>query len=463
MRKNITTDSDIYKFPKFKTAHPDLEGVYSYGEPRIGARYKEICFFGMSMIIQDHFMQRVTESLIKEGEERIAKRVGFDNMFNRGVWEKVKDLGYLPIRIMAAPEGKIVETGNVCFTIQETQPFFAPMVQFLESSLMHVWYPTEIASRAYHIKKGVLPTFLKSCDNGNTSIGFAVNDFGYRGATCHEAAGRGGAGHLVHFTGSDNEAAMTALIDYYNCHERLMSVWATEHSDALSFGPNNELDYVKHQLKNSDPDQIVSIVTDCFDQDNFFLNVACHPEIVDIVKGRQGKVMWRPDRGVPLVNVCKYSDILGATYGFHMNTKGYKSLDNGVGILQGDGMNEDSIPELYTEYIKTGWAADNVFTGSGGGLLQADVARDNQRWAIKPSHMIKAGIGYDVFKSGSGDVGKESKSGYLKLQKNMTIQSSKESPEQFDGYMDELEVVFEDGAFKRQDFSEIIKRARPQI
>lgn len=456
MRKNVVIDSDIYKFAHFKSINPKLTGIYSYGEPRIGAKYRELCFFGMGIIIQDHFMQRVTETMIKEGEQRLAKRVGNYNMFGTEIWRKVENLGYLPIRIKALPEGTIADTANVFFTVEATKDWFAPMAQFLEGTLMHVWYPTEIASRSYHIKKGIKPIFQKTCDNLMT-LDVALNDFGYRGATCHEAAARGGAGHLVSFKGSDNEPAMTILEDYYNCSERLLSVWATEHSDAMSF--DNELDYVKHQLQTAHPDQIVSIVTDLKDQDNFFMHIACHPEIVEMVKQRNGRVVWRPDTGNPLTNVCKYSDILAATYGFTMNSKGYKVLSNNVGIIQGDGMNENSIVELYTEYIKTGWAADNVVTGSGGGLLQADATRDSNRWAIKPSYMEIDGVGVNVSKTPKSDPTKTSKSGKLKNHYNSTVQSSTVTNEIFEGYIDNMEVVYENGAYKRENFDNIVSRA----
>lgn len=458
MRKNITVDTDIYKLSHWKGLHPAVDGMYSYGEPRIGSKYEYLCWFGLQMIIEDHFLQKVTEELIKEGERRAKMRIGFDDMFNREAWERVKTLGYLPIEIKSAPEGSIIHTNNVMFTFEATEKWFAKTSQLLESTLMHVWYPTEISSRAYHIKKGIKPIFEQTCDNLNT-LPFAVNDFGYRGATCHEAAARGGAGFLIHFLGSDNEPAMTAIEDYYGVEERLLSVWATEHSVALSFGPNHELDYVKHQLTESHPAQTVSIVIDAYDQDNFIQNVACHPEIVEMVKARPGRVVWRPDTGIPLTNMCRYSDVLGATYGFEINTKGYKVLKNNVGLIQGDGMNEHSIVELYRDYVKTGWAADNIVTGSGGGLLQVDASRDSNRWAIKPSYMEKNGVGENVFKMPKSDPSKASKSGKLKLHFDSTIQSSKHTDAQFNGYMDQLNTVYRNGVFHKDNFKNIVDRA----
>lgn len=460
MRKNITTDTDIYKFTHWKAVPEDMDGIYSYGEPRVGAKYKELCYIGLQMILMDHFQQRVTETMIKEGERRAKMRLGFDSMYATEIWDKVRKLGYLPIRIKSVPEGTVVPVGNVMFTFEATEKWFAKVAQSLESTLMHVWYPTEISSRAFQIKKNIFPAFVKSTEKPFESIQFAVNDFGYRGATCHEAAARAGAAFLAHFAGSDNEPAMTALADYYGCDDRLKSVWATEHSVALAWGKEFELDYVKHQLTNSDPSQIVSIVADTKDQDAFFREIACHPEVVELVKQRSGRVVWRPDSDVPLTNVIKYSDVLGSTYGFTMNSKGYKLLKENVGLIQGDGMDEVSIPELFNEYIKTGWSADNVVTGSGGGLLQVDASRDSNRWAIKPSQISRNGKWTDVSKTPKSDPTKTSKSGRLKLHNTMTgyhtIQSDKETEAQFAGYADSLETVFENGALEKTNFDKIL-------
>ena len=141
--------------------------------------------------------------------------------------------------------------------------------------------------RAMNMKNSIKPFFDKSSDVGDFVLPVAVNDFGYRGAHCWESAGRGGAAFMLHFAGSDNNVAARALHHYYDYPDRLKSVWATEHSVALSFGLEHELDYAIHQLTTARPDQIVSIVTDTKDQDAFFKNVACHPDVIKLVKKEQ--------------------------------------------------------------------------------------------------------------------------------------------------------------------------------
>lgn len=468
MRKNIAKDHDAYKV----THHlQDVEGVvrkYAYGEPRAGGKYPKICYFGSSMIIQDHFLQPVTNEMIDEAQEDALNEFGTNDYFNRPVWEKVRDLGYLPIIIKAVPEGTILKESNVCFTIDSTEKWFAGHVVGLETLLMHTWYPTTIATRSMYIKNNIKPFFEKSSDFTEFVLPVAVNDFGMRGATGHEAAGRGGAAHLVHFAGSDNKIAMTALRDYYNLKDRLKSVWATEHSIATSYGPGQgEIDYMTAQLVRAPKDKIISVVIDSYDSDNFIQNVAGNADIKKLIQERSGRVVFRPDSGDPKTNVIKYLDMLGGIFGYSINNKGYKVLHDNVGLIQGDGMDEVTIPELFGEIVKLGWAADNVVTGSGGGLLQADATRDTSRWAIKASYGEKLVDGkivpFNIQKSPKTDPTKVSKTGLLKLHPSMgifnTLSSTQMARHQFDSYVDALETVYENGQFKKTDFQDIIKRA----
>lgn len=460
MRKNLIIDTDAYKMTHWLGYPENLNKLYSYAESRIGSKYPRVLFFGLSMIIQDHLLQPVTDQMIEEARLDCLNTFGTDKYFNIEVWRKVKKLGYLPIKIKAAPEGTIVDVDNVLFTIESTEDWFAKTANSIEGTLMHTWYPTTVATRAMGILENIKPAFEKSSMIGDIILPVAVNDFGYRGATCHEAAARGGAGFLLSFIGSDNMAASRALKDYYRYSGRGKSVWATEHSVATSFGLKfeDEIDYLYHQLTKSDPSQIISIVIDSNDADNFISAVACSPDIMKLIKERTGRVVFRPDRGVPLRNMVIYSDMLSAKFGFDMNEKGYKIIKDNVGLLQGDGMDEISIPQLYNEYIKTGYAADNFITGSGGGLLQIDINRDTQRFAIKASYGEREGKPIDICKSGTGDITKASKSGKLKLHRPNSTYTSKDP--QFEGYTDLLETVYKNGQFKKVDFEDILSNMK---
>ena len=465
MKRNIIIDTDSYKRVHWLQEKPGMTHRYVYGEPRKGGLYPEISFFGLQMIALDHFLQSITNEMIEEAEWRSQTTFGTTKYFNKEVWEKIRDLGFLPIKLMSAPEGSKIGEGNVCYTLESTRDWFTGTVNALEPLLMHTWYPTAVATRSMRIKEQLKPLFKKSSMVPDIAILYAVNDFGLRGATCHEAAARGGAGHLLHFKGSDNEPAQSALFNHYANRDRLQSVWATEHSIALSYGLTdlNEKEYLIHQLKNSEPHLIISVVIDTKDSDNFMQNIVGDQEIIDLIKAREGRVVFRPDSGDPLTNILRYSDVLASIFGFHINDKTYRVIDHNVGLIQGDGMDEHSIPQLYEDYLKAHWSADNLVTGSGGGLLQVGLSRDTNRWAIKPSYGIINGEEINMQKTPKTDPTKASKAGKLKLHQTshgfITISSAKETPAMFTGYTDSLRVLLEDGKFYPDSFENILKRA----
>lgn len=58
--------------------------------------------------------------------------------------------------------------------------------------------------------------------------------------------------------------------------------------------------------------------------------------------------------------------ILYAKFGGFVNEKGFKVLDKHVRIIQGDGVNMQSIKEIVSLTERLGFAADNLTFGSGG-------------------------------------------------------------------------------------------------
>lgn len=418
-------------------------------------------------IVKNYFLPFFTKDDIEEGYEESLSCFGDPSYFPKEIWEKVLHLGYYPIKIKAVKEGSVVPTSNVLLTIESTEPWFANMISHFEDWLMWCWYSTAVATRAYNIRKALIPSFEKS--QVNPYYGFAVNDFGYRGAKFNEAACYGGAGFLTFFDGTDNLASRKFIKDYYSTPGIGQSVWATEHSVATVWGPGQgEFDYIKAQLTRSKPGSIISIVIDSYDADNFIRNVVGNPEIKQTIIDRPGRVVLRPDSGDPFENVCKYSEMLGNIFGYSLNGKGYKVLNHNVGIIQGDGMTENSIPRLFNDYIKTGWSTENVITGSGGGLLTEGLTRDTDRWAIKACVAEIDNKEIEVRKTPKTDMSKRSKGGRLKLHKTrngfMTIESSNTPPALFEGYTDELEVVYDNGQLMRdQTFNDIRKIANSYL
>jgi nicotinamide phosphoribosyltransferase len=65
----------------------------------------------------------ITAQKIKEAKEFCAKHFGYDH-FNEKGWNHIleKHKGFLPIKIKAVPEGSVIPTHNVLFSVENTDP-----------------------------------------------------------------------------------------------------------------------------------------------------------------------------------------------------------------------------------------------------------------------------------------------------------------------------------------------------
>jgi nicotinamide phosphoribosyltransferase len=180
---------------------------------------------------------------------------------------------------------------------------------------------------------------------------------------------------------------------------------------------------------------------------------------------RDGTLVIRPDSGDPLFTLLRVFDILMEKFGFSVNEKGYKVLPPQVRVLQGDGINFQTIQTIYSGLKVNGISAENLVLGMGGALLQK-LDRDTQNFAFKCSYAEINGRGIDVQKhpielDHHGDLVrsfKQSKAGRLKLIR--TEKSYKTVREnEFPGYKNEMITVFENGKILREyNFEEIRNR-----
>lgn len=214
----------------------------------------------------------------------------------------------------------------------------------------------------------------------------------------------------------------------------------------------NELAYIKQMLKFlDDGNQYVAIVGDAYDIFNFAeLLGSIKSEIIERTKG--GKfVILRPDSGDPLEINQKLIRILSDKFGYTINDKGYKVLNN-VRLIQGDGVNESTIRTILGNFMIHGWSADNISFGMGGALLQ-QLDRDTQKFAMKCSSICVNGKWVPVQKDPITDPGKKSKAGRVTLYQD---RDGKFSSGVEDWPKSALETVFENGKLiKEYTFNEV--------
>ena len=140
MKFNPTIATDAYKVTHWLQRPNGITHFYSYGEPREGGQHDAVCFFGLQYDIKEYFMRKVTQEDIDEGFEESLSCFGFDHYYPKHIWEKVRDLGYFPLRIKAVKEGTVLPTSNVFYTIESTEPWFADMVSHFEDWLWRSLY-----------------------------------------------------------------------------------------------------------------------------------------------------------------------------------------------------------------------------------------------------------------------------------------------------------------------------------
>jgi len=443
---NLILATDSYKLTHWKQYPEGTEHVYSYFESRVGARYPYTVFFGLQHLLRGLTGEVVTDEHLQEAQQLASKHFGSDDMINTEGWEHIINWhdGKLPLLIRAVPEGMAIPTGNVLMTVENTDPECYWLTNAIESYLTHLWYPCTVATLSREVKI-MLKKALEDTGSSLNGLPFMLHDFGYRGATTHDAAAIGGAAHLVNFLGTDTLPAIQLLRDSY--HEELgSSVPATEHSVMTALGPEGEDDMISHILEQY-PSGPLSIVVDSYNVYDCVYNICARKK--EIMQREGGPVVIRPDsvtdaHKTPGELVTWILQTLGDAFGGTSNGK-RTVLDPHVRVLWGDGLTPADIQQILDVTAEAGWAAENLVFGMGGGLLQK-LNRDTQRFAFKCSAQKREGEWHPVYKEPLGS-DKTSKAGRLKLTIRRGVLAT--LAEGADG-INYLLKLFEDGKLERQ-------------
>jgi len=440
---NLLLLTDSYKVTHWKQYPPDTERVYSYFESR-GGTFRKVLFFGLQYFLKEYLEKGFTQADIDEADGYFKSHFGTPDLFNRQGWESMlkKYGGKLPVRIKAVPEGTRVPVSNVLMTIENTDPEFPWLTNYLETLLVQTWYPTTVATQSYEIKQVIRKLLEKTGDPDG--LPFKLHNFGLRGVSSVESAGLGGVAHLVNFMGTDTLNALVFAKKYYGHDAPAFSIPASEHSTITSWGKDNEVYAMDNMLEQYKDCPLIACVSDSYD-----IYKACEElwggKLKDKVMGRNGCLVIRPDSGDPATVILKILGILYEKFGGIINDKGYKVLDPHVRIIQGDGVNYDSICEILSAMEAEGYSADNIAFGMGGALLQR-LDRDTQSFAFKCASITIDGVEKPVFKEPVTDKGKASKDGRMKLIfYNDHLRTVKEHHQG----TDILETVFENGYVTR--------------
>ncbi len=409
---NIILNTDSYKASHWLQYPPGTTSMFSYIESR-GGKHDRTVFFGLQYIIKRYLTGRVvTMDMVHEAKAFYEKH---GVPFNYAGWSYIADEldGRLPVRIRAVPEGSVVPTSNILVSIESTDPKVFWIASWLETMLLRVWYPINVATTSYFCKQTILDYLEKTADDPAGEIAFKLHDFGARGVSSHESAAIGGAAHLVNFMGSDTVIGVNLANEYYKSDMAAFSIPAAEHSTITSWGREHEVDAYRNMIKQyAKPGALVAVVSDSY---NIYeaIDKLWGGELQQEVVNSGATLVIRPDSGDPATVVLKCLQLLDARFGHTWNNKRFKVL-NHVRVIQGDGITEDEIGVILRTVTDAGYSASNVAFGMGGGLLQQH-NRDTHKFAMKCSSVTVNGKSVDVFKDPIDDHGKGSKKGRLDL------------------------------------------------
>ncbi|MCK5020135.1 MAG: nicotinate phosphoribosyltransferase [Candidatus Peribacteraceae bacterium] len=414
MNTNLILNSDSYKASHWLQYPEGSEYIFYYVESR-GGKWDDVTMFGLQGTIKEYLTTQITTEMIDQAEKFI---LAHGEPFNREGWEYiVNELdGYLPLEIRAIPEGLTVPGHNVMATIVNTDPECFWLGSYIETIIVRgTWYGTTVATQSRYIKKLILSFLEKTGDP--SGLMFKLHDFGARGVSSFESAGIGGAAHLVNFMGSDTMSGALYAQEYYNTEEMVsFSIPAAEHSTQTILMREGEPIQQKRMLEQfGGKYPLIAIVSDSYDiyESTKRWATSFRQDVID----SKSTIIIRPDSGKPSEVVLRVLETLDRYLpegDVTVNDKGYKVLPDFFRVIQGDGINIDSIKEILETIVDAGWSADNLAFGMGGALLQ-QINRDTLKFAMKASAARINGEWVDVYKDPITDIGKVSKKGRMTL------------------------------------------------
>ena len=475
---------DFYKAVHAEMLPKDITKSVSYFTPRMSRveRWDRVVMFGLQGFIKTYLIDYFNEEFFgKPFEEVIGeyKRI-MDAALGAEAYkiekiEKLHKLGYLPIEIIALPEGAMVPMHVPMFGITNTHPEFAWLPQSLESLISaESWHPMIAATVGYTYRQIVDEYYAKTCED-NIPRARALGAFDFRGEECTESAIKAGAGWCLSFLNTATVPTIPYLEQMYACDCTKEPVAfgspSTEHSVMCSnyAMDGDEVTLLKRLLTEIYPNTSFSAVLDSYDYWNIIDNVL--PQIKEEIMAHNGTMLMRGDSGDCVEVVTQTVFKLWEEFGGTVNSKGYKVLDPHVKAIYGDSITIQRCEEIYRILEENGFACSNVALGVGSFSMQCieedgilkPFTRDTFSSCIKATYCEIADKPYPIFKNPKDGGFKKSQKGCCVVVKDATgsytYQDGFTWEEACTDTNNELVTIFKDGVLlKEQGLQEI--RAR---
>lgn len=472
LERNIILDIDSYKNDHGKMLPPNTEYIFSTIVPRRANRYADyVKVMGHQYAIREYISQPIELWMIDEAE-REFKEQGF--AFDRSRWEYILEKydGLLPLEIRALPEGFLAPVGVATVTIVNTDSKCAWLTSYIETMFQRVcWKMTTVASISYDIYRYLDDMMYKQTGNRG-KVNFHLHNFGSRGADSYEADILAGISHLsAGFNGTDCAQANRNIKYYYKTKKSYgMSVTASEHSVMCAWSDSNTHDdyaavemmikLLENKVANNEGLPIVSIVGDTYDIYRLtreYIGGVFKDRIIALGKN-DAKVVVRPDSGDPLTVCLEVIKILMEQFGYEVNKQGYKVLPPYIGVIQGDGINNDSLRHIVARLDKARIGLENIVFGMGSGLTH-DAGRDEFSFSMKATALYDGTGWQDLVKRPITDLKKQSLKGHITTYRmpDGRIYSAREEDVPPSGQI-LLETIYRNGEIiKEYTFDDVLK------
>lgn len=474
---------DFYKAVHAEMLPKGITKSVSYFTPRMSRvnRWDKVVMFGLQGFIKNYlidgfnetFFNRPFDEVIDEYIRIMDHTLGADTYQVKKI-EDLHKLGYLPIEIVAIPEGTLVPMQVPMFGITNTHPDFAWLPQSLESLISaESWHPMLAATVGYTYRQIVNKYYDLTCDD-DVSRARALGAFDFRGEECTDSAIKAGAGWCLSFLNTATVPTIPYLEENYNCDCTKEPVAfgspSTEHSVMCSNYAidGDEETLLKRLLTEIYPNTSFSAVLDSYDYWNVIDNIL--PKLKKEILEHNGCMLMRGDSGdcveVVTQTVFKLWDMFGGT----INSKGYKVLDPHVKAIYGDSITVQRCEQIYQILMDNGFACSNVALGVGSfsfqcieedGILKP-FTRDTFSSCIKATCCEINGIPYPIFKNPKDGGFKKSQKGCCivgKVNDKLVYRDGYSWEEACDNDYNLLSTIFKDGVMvKEQSLSEIRNR-----
>ena len=415
---NLILDVDSYKVTHFNQYPQNTKKLYAYIEAR-NLNSEELIFFGLQAFVKKYLLNPITQDDIDEAEKFLLSHIG---VFNRDDWEYILNEhgGFLPIEIKSLDEGTVTNKKIPLLDITNTDEKVPWLVTYIETALLRsLWYPSSVATISREIKKIIFRYLDDTCTNFDDQLPFKLHDFGARGVSSYESSRIGGAAHLLNFLGSDTVEGAMFLKDYYDGTDISYSIPASEHSTITAWGKDNENKAHENIINQFLLEgKVIASVIDSYDTFET-ASKTISSELKEKIINSKGTLVVRPDSGKLPDTIIELLNTLSSeeNFGYTLNSKGYKELPSYIRVIQGDGVDKNSIENILFSMKENNYSAANITFGMGGALLQK-LDRDTYSFAMKVSAIHDGIIWKDVFKEPSSDQTKNSRRGRFAIVKN---------------------------------------------